>query len=301
MTEILSGDEQEKLLKEAEKLFLNLDFDGALSKWRLCLNKSENEQLRNFVNEILFSLEDKSLLDIRDLSVLFKIWVEQREKYRSERIGQPAFALLERLLVKIYRERFQHLAKKEYTVEAGIFEFLMNDPDSAIPRLNRAVSDNIEDSLAISYLGQAYHAKNDLRSAMIRLTQNLFLNAENLSVEDIFEPQIKSIYQELIRIRKNRKISAWLTVFESWLKDLLIIRDDPSFFRLMQHKEQTERILQIKYYPHERYRHFMRCLYMAEYGRMFKHQVTDLVIEQEHYMDKLDRQLFARYRQKRKN
>ncbi len=301
MSEFFSIDGPEYLLKEAEALFLNFEIDEAISNWRLYLNKGENEELRKFVNEIIFSLEEESFADINDLSGLFEVWLRRRGRYQSERIGKAAFALLEKLLTKIYQERFQKQAKKEYTLTSGIFEFLSNDSDSAIPRLNRAVTDNVEDMLAKSYLGLAYYSKNDPCSAMIYLTQNLFLNAENLTEDDFFEPRIKSIYQELFSIRKNKKISAWLTVFESWFKDLLIFRDEPNFFIVMQHKERNERILQVKYYPHERYRHFMRCLFVAEYGRLFRRKETDLVLEQEHYMEKLDRQLFARYRQKRKN
>ncbi|MGD9897654.1 MAG: hypothetical protein AB7T22_00880 [Calditrichaceae bacterium] len=301
MSEFFSIDEPEYLLKEAEELFLNFEYDDAFSKWRLYLNEGEDEELLKFVNEIIFSWEEESFLDIHDLSGLFEIWSRQRGRYRSERISKLTFALLERLLTKIYQKRFQEHAKKEYTITSGIFEYLSNDPDSAIPRLTRAVTDNSEDTLAKSYLGLAYYAKNDHRSAMIYLSQNLFLDAGNLAADDFFEPQIKLIYQDLFSIRKNKKISAWLTVFESWFKDLLIFRDEPHFFILMQQKERNERILQVKYYPHERYRHFIRCLFVAEYGRLFRRKETDLVLEQEHYMEKLDRQLFARYRQKRKS
>jgi hypothetical protein len=69
----------------------------------------------------------------------------------------------------------------------------------------------------------------------------------------------------------------------------------------MQQKERSERILQVKYYVSEKYRHFIRCLFIAEYVRQFLQNEKGIIWEQEAYMEKLDNILFERYRKKRKS
>ena len=88
--------------------------------------------------------------------------------------------------------------------------------------------------------------------------------------------------------------------FESWFRNWLIFDENKTFFDVIRKKETNERIVQVKYYSYERYRHFARCLYIAEYARQYLKKETGLILEQENYMSKLDGILFDRYRKKRK-
>ena len=87
--------------------------------------------------------------------------------------------------------------------------------------------------------------------------------------------------------------------FEAWFRNWIVLLEDNEFFQVMQQKERSERILQVKYYTSEKYRHFVRCLYIAEYVREFLPKEKGIIWEQEAYMEKLDANLFQRYRNPR--
>jgi len=142
-------------------------------------------------------------------------------------------------------------------------------------------------------------SKPTAKEAVSVLTENLFLAADKLPEEALYLSQYKLLFGKLYSDCGNREEAAWLLVFESWYRNYLVFTENNRLFKVIQHKESTERIIQVKYYTHERYRHFVRCLYLADYTRHFQKEQRGLIHEQENYMQKLDRELFARYRKKR--
>jgi hypothetical protein len=132
------------------------------------------------------------------------------------------------------------------------------------------------------------------------ISQSVFLPDKYFLISDIQNERIRNLYFRLIALHGKSEVSLWLTPFELWHRNWLIWIEDMPFFRVIQQKERNERILQVKYYSAEKYRHFTRCLYIAEYVRKFLPKERGIIWEQEAYMEKLDSSLFERYRKKRK-
>ena len=118
--------------------------------------------------------------------------------------------------------------------------------------------------------------------------------------EDIGSSQIRNLYGKLKSVHGKGEVGPWMVPFEAWFRNWLVWLEDITFFQGMQQKERNERILQVKYYASEKYRHFVRCLFVAEYVRQFLPKEKGIIWEQEAYMEKLDAHLFERYRRKRK-
>ena len=213
--------------------------------------------------------------------------------------NQYTFDIYKKLLVRIYEQNFRQNGPDK-GLEAGVFDYLSGNLDQAEEKLRAVLEKDVENIQARIYLGFTSLDKHDQKTAITYLSENLFLAANVLPEEALYLSQYKLLFGKLNSDRGNREEAAWLLTFESWYRGYLIFTENPRFFRVMQQKESNERIMQVKYYSYERYRHFVRCLFIADYTRHFQPRQHGLIHEQENYMLKLDRELFARYRKKRR-
>ncbi len=141
-------------------------------------------------------------------------------------------------------------------------------------------------------MSKSFYALNDEDKGLAYLTQSLFLGGDQILSEDIGSSQIRNLYGKLKSVHGKGEVGPWMVPFEAWFRNWLVWLEDITFFQGMQQKERNERILQVKYYASEKYRHFVRCLFVAEYVRQFLPKEKGIIWEQEAYMEKLDAHLF---------
>ncbi len=294
-------DNFERLLHDAEKQFLDFHFSEALDLWRNYYRITARVEYETIIREIAESWDEETYTQVPSLSRLFSLFMELRSKRLKNEIGAYTFTLYKNLLIKIYREQFRFTAQNEMSVDAGVFEYLSENYESAAAILQEIVQQNPEQLIARIFLGYAYEALKDHQSAITVLSQNLFLAADELQKDELYLSQFKMLAGRLHSQTGNWRETAWLLTFEAWYRNYLIIKEDLTFFRIMQQKENNERILQVKYYAYERYRHFVRSLFLADYTRLYDKKNRGFISEQEANMAKLDSRLFARYRKKRKD
>jgi hypothetical protein len=294
-------DSFEYLLQEAEVNFLNFNFEKAVEQWNQYFKVTAKVEYQKSIKEIINAWDEDIIMDAGSLSKLFEIMQKQSNQYKSKKISRYTYKLYQKLFVKIYQDKYQIKAKGEISIEAGAFEYLACSYDSAIEKLTKVIDKNFESITARVFLGFAYMAKKDKQSATAVLSQNLFLAANTIKEDELYISQFKLLLGRLYSKYANWDTAAWMLTFESWYRNWLILKEDERFLLVMQQKERNERIVQVKYYLSERYRHFVRCLYIAEYARLFLTKEKGLIVEQESYMEKLDPQLFDRYRKKRKD
>jgi len=293
-------DSFDDLLTEAEESFFDFNIEQALVHWEKYYRITARQEYRAIIEEITQNWDSDTYSDVPSLTRLFQIFNELRHKVYQKEICSYTYNLYKKLLLKIYKNEFFESSRLDVSIEAGVFEYLAGEYDSAINKLERVLSRDAGIVQARSCLGAAYMAKHEQRMAVSALTKNLFLAADELFEEDLYLSQFKLLFGRLHASAGNREEAAWLLAFESWYRSFLVLEEDNTFFLLIQRKESNERIMQVKYYNHERYRHFARCLFIAEYSRMYNAGNSGNIIEQENYMAKLDSSLFARYRRKRK-
>jgi len=293
-------DSFDHLLADAEENFLNYHFDRAVEQWQNYYRITAKVEYQKILKEITQNWDEKAYLNIPSSQRLFKQFLELRSKLFAREISNYTFNLYQQLLLKIYRKRFRAQSYRDNSLESAVFEYLCGETDKAVGKLREVLLKDPESSIARSFLSAALLDKHEQSAAVAVLSQNLFLSADQLDENDLHLSQFKMLLGRLHTTSGNRQEAAWLLTFEAWYRNYLIIEQDPVFFRLMQKKESNERILQVKYYNYERYRHFVRCLFMAEYARLYHKQNKGLIAEQENYMSRLDTLLFARYRRKRK-
>ncbi|MEJ2052601.1 MAG: hypothetical protein P8X42_01660 [Calditrichaceae bacterium] len=293
-------DSFDHLLKQAEEEFFNYNFKKAIETWKNYYKITAKKEYQHIADEVEATWSEDILSDITTLARLFILFKNFKTKYDKKEISHYTFQLYKKLLIKLYKENFQETAKKEISTESGIFEYLSGNYSTAVELLNAVITGEPESIFARIYLGFAYLSLKDQRSMIALLSQNLVLGADKLNNDDLYLSQIKMLYGKLFSALGNSEEAAWLLVFESWFRNWLMFEEDKLFFDLIRKKETNERIVQVKYYSYERYRHFVRCLYISEYTRQFMKKEHGLISEQEHYMEKLDGSLFDRYRKKRK-
>jgi hypothetical protein len=293
-------DSFDNLLKQAENEFLNFNYDKAVAAWQKYYKITAKKEYLNIVQELDNTWSADIFTDIPTLQRLFTLFQAYKDKFNKKEIGNYTFQLYKKLFIKIYKQNFQSTAQNEVTTEAGIFEHLAGNDQTATGILTTVIESEPESMLARIYLGHAMMAVKDQRGAISILSQNLILNADKLRADDLYLSQFKMLYGKLYSSFSNAEEAAWLMPFESWFRNWLIFDEDKVFYDLIRKKETNERIVQVKYYSYERYRHFARCLYIAEYARHHLKKETGLVLEQEKYMARLDGHLFDRYRKKRK-
>ena len=293
-------DSFDELLIKAEQSFLDFKIEQALVLWEKYYSITARQEYRTIIKEITQNWDSDTYSDVSSLNRLFQIFNELRKKVYQKEIGSYTFNLYKKLLLKIYKTKFSDAGRLDVSVEAGVFEYLDGEYDSAVNKLERVLSSDPGLVQARSCLAAAYMAKHEQRMAVSALTKNLFLAADELVEEDLILSQFKLLFGRLHASAGSREEAAWLLAFESWYRSFLVFEEDNAFFLLIQRKESSERIMQVKYYNHERYRHFARCLYLAEYSRLYYPGNTGNILELENYMAKLDSSLFGRYRRKRK-
>ena len=293
-------DSFDNLLKQAENEFLNFNYGNAVAAWQNYYKITAKKEYLKIIQELDNTWSVETFTDIPTLQRLFTLFQTYKDKFNKKEISNYTFQLYKKLFINIYKQNFQSTAKNEITTEAGIFEYLAGNDQTAASILSTVIESDPESMIARIYLGHALMALKDQRGAIAILSQNLILNADKLRDDDLYLSQFKMLYGKLHSSLSNAEEAAWLMPFESWFRNWLIFDEDKLFYDLIRKNETNERIVQVKYYSYERYRHFTRCLYISEYARHHLKKETGLVLEQEKYMARLDSHLFDRYRKKRK-
>ena len=293
-------DSFDTLLLKAEQDFLCFNIQGAVDHWQKYYEITARTEYQKIIAEIKQNWREDLFRNIPYLTDLYKIYCDLRSALFNQKISRFTFDLYKKLLLKIYNERFRQNTISETTLESGVFAYLNGDNETAIKILGEVLKKDVASHQARVFLGAAYLALHHQREAIAALSQNLFLAADQLYEDDLYLSQFKMLFGKLHMNTAHKKEAAWLLTFESWFRHYLVFEADKPFFRLMQKKEANERILQVKYYKYERYRHFCRCLFLADYSRIHSPQNKRFIIEQENYMARLDEVLFNRYRRKRK-
>ncbi len=292
-------DSFDNLLEEAENHFLNFRRDEAMKAWDSYYNITARQEYQTIGEEVKQNWDEARFVNVGSLSQLYIILLDMQNKRTEKQISRYTFDLYKKLIIRIYNSHFKSLVTDTSGLESGIFDYLCGNYQVAIDKLSKILEDDIENLQARIYLGYAFMDSHEQKSAISILSENLFLAADQFPEEALYLSQFKLLFGKLYSEHGSKKEAAWLLTFESWYRNYLIFTENKRFFRLMQQKESNERILQVKYYSHERYRHFIRCLFVADYTRQFHKENRGLIQEQENYMQKLDRELFARYRKKR--
>lgn len=292
-------DSFEDILSEAEEHFLNFRFEKAIEAWEKYFKITAKTEYKKIITQITQNWDEKRFTKIENLSALYSVFNALQAKRAKNEMERYTYDLYKKLIIRIYNQRFRSNSPDE-GLEAGIFDYLSGDLEQAEIKLQAVLNTDIENIQARVFLGFAYLGRHDQKAAVACLSENLVLAANALSEDALYLSQFKLLFGKLHSDRANRDEAAWLLTFESWYRGYLIFTENPRFLRVMQQKESNERIMQVKYYSYERYRHFVRCLYIADYTRRFHPRQLGLIHEQENYMQKLDRELFARYRKKRR-
>jgi len=294
-------DSFEYLLQDAEEQFLRFNFDKAVENWNQYYKITAKTEYRKIITEIKDIWANNEFTNIATLSRLFELLQVIKNLYNEKRISSFTYQIFKKLIIKIYIDRFKNETQNQISVERGAFECLTGQNDLAVKILNQVINKDFESLQARIYLGYAYMAQKEHQLATAVLTQNLFLAADQIKEDELYISQFKLLLGRLNAKYADRSVSSWMLAFESWYRNWLIIKEDSRFFSVIRKKETNERILQVKYFQNERYRHFIWCLYITEYARFFLEKEKGLVIEQESYMEKLDKQLYDRYKKKRKS
>ncbi|TFG98407.1 MAG: hypothetical protein E4H13_09900 [Calditrichales bacterium] len=287
----------DNLVEQAENKFYAHDFDAANNLWEEYAHitgaanwKQSSVDLKKLTGDFVFS-------DITEPQQIFQMWKELRRAMHANLITSYAYHTMQRLYARTF------LASKEtvsFDLATGVFCFIETRYEKAMENFNVVLKKEPENMLARIFLSKSYYMVGQEEKGMALLSQAIFLNGEEILPEDIVAHEVQNLYGRLRSIHGKNEVSVWLAPFEAWYRNWLIFKEDQAFFQVMQQKERNERILQVKYYASEKYRHFIRCLYIAEYVRHFLSKEKGIIWEQEAYMEKLDANLFQRYRKKRK-
>ncbi len=287
------------LLREAEQRFWAFEFEAALEQWESYYQITAKSEYGIILGEIRRMIHETDAAKITTAFKLLNAFRKIRRHYLERRIHRYTYRLFLQLFRKIYEAQFAQGDQSDGLFH-GIFNYLAENYDSAVEQLTGYLHNNFESVEGRIFLGHAYLAKGEQRLAVVLLTQNMFLAADQLYEDDLYLSQFKLLFGRLFSETGRKNAAAWLLPFEAWYRNFLVFEEDEQFYRLMVQKEQNERIIRVKYTAAERYRHFARCLFVAEYTRRFLKEKSQLVTEQEAYMKQLDEALFGRYRKKRK-
>jgi len=277
-----------------------MNFDKALQSWKEYYQITAKTEYAHIIGELERNWDEDAIMSVSNRIQLYQLFIELRGRAQNKQISQYTYRLFLRLYLKMYETRFRSIQNSEPSIESGIFEYLLKNYDEAVTILESVVKSNVESVIGRTYLSFAHLARKEQREAVVLLTKNLFLAADQLREEDLLLSQFKMLLGRLNADSGNLQTALWQLVFESWFRNFLIIEEDQPFFFLMQQKESSERILQVKYFAHERYRHFMRCLFIAEYARLHLKKKKGMITDQEKYMERLDANYFNRYCRRRK-
>lgn len=284
------------MLSDAEQKFFASEYAQALELWQEYAKITGSTRWKKIADEI-DGLIKEFQESPTDAEGVFAAWINLRGRMKDNSVNTYSFQVMQKFYAKWFLKLKQTVG---YDLATGIFCFIDDKNDYAIDNLKIAINHKQDSVLGRIYLSKAYFKSGNEPAGLARLTQSLFLAANELIEEDFGIDAVKNLWQKLNGLHGKNEVAAWLTTFETWHRGWLAWHDDRQFFQLMQFKERNERILQVKYYLSEKYRHFMRCLYIAEYVRLYLPKERGIIWEQEAYMEKLDKTLFERYRKKRK-
>jgi hypothetical protein len=293
-------DNFDHLISEAESTFLQGDINGAVEKWKAYFKITALREWQDIANEVQELWLENRAGDVTSTDELFELWEKIRKQDVENRISNYSRNLFIKYIAKIYTEKFKNSNLAADSAKNGILEYISGDYTKAVELLKENIKRDKTNISSRIYLGWSYLKLKEQKTAITILTQNLFLSANELTEDDLYLSQFKMLFGKLHSQRSNKQEAAWLLTFESWYRNWLFFEKDESFYQLMRQKEIDERIFQVKYYLYERHRHFVRCLFIAEYNRQFNKKNVGSILEQENYMQRLDAQLFEKYRKKRK-
>lgn len=287
----------EDLLKEAEEKFYNHEYDDALRLWQEYSQITGASKWKRAYTDLSYLIEEYLASDLSDPQKFFEEWLRLRHKTAENQLSPYAFRLMESLYAKIFLSSKQTVS---FDVATGIFCFVEKRFDKSKENLSIVLNQQPDNLLARIYLSKCVYAMGEEEQGTAYLSQSMFLGGDEVLLEDVENIQIRNLYGRIKSVHGKGEAGIWLVPFEAWYRNLLVWLEDISFFQVMQQKERNERILQVKYYTFEKYRHFVRCLFIEEYVRHFLPKEKGIIWEQEAYMEKLDPVLFQKYRKKRK-
>jgi len=287
----------DNLVREAESSFYNHHYDDAIKKWQDYAQITGAPIWQQAANDIKILIAEFLSAKISEPQQLYDSWLKLRKQMNENKLSSYAYNIMQRLYAKLFLSSKQTVS---FDIATGIFCFIEERYDKAKENLTDVLNREPDNLLARIFLSKCYFTLVDEEKGMATLSQTIFLGGNEILSEDIGSPPIRNLYGRLRSIHGKGEVGVWLVPFEAWYRSWLVWVEDTPFFQVMQQKERNERILQVKYYASEKYRHFVRCLYIAEYVREFLPKEKGIIWEQEAYMEKLDANLFQRYRKKRK-
>lgn len=287
----------DNLVEEAEQEFFNHRYDAAIKLWLDYAQITGAPVWKQAANDLKEIISDYLSAEIEEPQQYYQGWLDLRRQMNQNKITSYAYKMMQRLFAKIFLASKQTVS---FDVATGVFCFIEQRYDTAKENFTVVLNQEPDNLMARVFLSRCFFIEGDEDHAMAYLSQAIFLGGNELLPEDISVEQIKNLYGRLRSIHGKGEVGVWLAPFEAWYRNWLVWSEDTAFFQVMQKKERSERILQVKYYASEKYRHFVRCLYLAEYVREFLPKEKGIIWEQEAYMEKLDANLFQRYRKKRK-
>ena len=287
----------DNLVGEAEKTFFEHQYENAIKKWQDYAQITGAPSWQQSANDIKKLVTDFLSEHISEPQQLFNSWLKLRRQMNENKLSSYAYNMMQQLYAKLFLSSKQTVS---FDIATGVFCYIEERYETAKENLIDVLNREPDNLLARIFLSKCYFTLADENKGMATLSQTIFLGCNEILPEDIGAPPIKNLYGRLRSIHGKGEAGVWLVPFEAWYRSWLIWVEDTPFFQVMQQKERNERILQVKYYASEKYRHFVRCLYIAEYVREFLPKEKGIIWEQEAYMEKLDANLFQRYRKKRK-
>jgi len=287
----------ENLVNDAEKQFFEHNFKDALKLWQEYARITGAQNWMRIYEELNYLVQEFQSANLKEAGEIFEEWLRLRNKLKHSQLSSYAFHIFERLFARLF------LANKSvvsFDLATGIFCHVEKRYEKAKENLNVVLNHQPDNLLGRIFLSKCYFALNEDDKGTAYLTQAMFLGGNEILHDDVGSMQLRSLYGKLKSTHGKGEVGVWLVPFEAWFRNWLVWIEDISFFQVMQQKERNERILQVKYYASEKYRHFIRCLFIAEYVRQFLPKEKGIIWEQEAYMEKLDSNLYERYRKKRK-
>jgi hypothetical protein len=287
----------ENLVNDAEKRFFDHDFKGALKLWQEYARITGAQNWLRIYEELNYLVQEYQAANLKEAGEIFEEWLRLRNKLKHNQLSSYAFHIFEKLYAR------QFLAGKQvvsFDLATGIFCFIDKRYDKAKENLNVVLNHQPDNLLGRIFLSKSCFALNEDDKGIAYLTQAMFLGGNEILQDDVGSMQLRNLFGKLKSMHGKGEVGVWLVPFEAWFRNWLVWIEDITFFQVMQQKERNERILQVKYYASEKYRHFIRCLFIAEYVRQFLPKEKGIIWEQEAYMEKLDNNLYERYRKKRK-
>jgi len=287
----------DNLVEEAEGIFFDHHYEDAIKKWQDYAQITGAPSWQQAADDIKKMISDYLSAHITEPMQYFESWLKLRKQMNENKLSSYAYNIMQRLYAKLFLSSKQTVS---FDIATGIFCFIEERFDTAKENLADVLNREPDNLLARIFLSKCYFILGNEDKGMASLSQTIFLGGNEILSEDIGALPIRNLYGRLRSIHGKGEVGVWLVPFEAWYRSWLVWVEDTPFFQVMQQKERNERILQVKYYASEKYRHFVRCLYIAEYVREFLPKEKGIIWEQEAYMEKLDANLFQRYRKKRK-